>query len=284
VKMAQAVAYGLGLQQGATAPNAWQQWVSVTSSDTEITPNGSQTGGSGTSEAAVGAALKACAQLQQALAPVRASLPANTPWPQVVAAAAAQGVLLTSTGWWAMPQGEAGGYPFTYFAVAAACSEVELDALTGEVQVLRTDIVYDAGDSLNCIVDIGQIEGAFVQGLGYFFTEGVVINEETGMLENSGTWDYKPPSSQDIPIEFNITLLAETPNPATNSVLGSKATGEPPYALALSAYLAARDCVTAMRTQEGVGGGVWYDLPVPATVDQLQEACGVPIAAMNLSP
>lgn len=78
--------------------------------------------------------------------------------------------------------------PFTYFVWAGACSQVELDVLTGEVQVLRTDIVYDAGDSLDPAVDIGQIEGAFVTGLGHYLTEKVVYDPQSARLLTRGTW------------------------------------------------------------------------------------------------
>lgn len=148
--------------------------------------------------------------------------------------------------------------------------------------MIRTDIVYDCGTQLNPCVDIGQIEGSFVMGLGFFFTEEVVINDE-GRMVNNGTWDYKPPSSKDIPIQFNVSLLGSgNANSADHNVLGSKATGEPPYQLSASAFFAMKDCIYAARADNGLTG--YFQLDTPATVDQIQQSCGITIQALNLNP
>ncbi|XP_023931920.1 indole-3-acetaldehyde oxidase-like, partial [Lingula anatina] len=89
-----------------------------------------------------------------------------------------------------------------YFVYAAACSEVELDVLTGETVALRTDILYDCGKSLSPEIDIGQIEGSFVMGLGYWMTEKTRFNLETGRNITHGTWEYKVPLAKDIPRDF----------------------------------------------------------------------------------
>lgn len=165
--------------------------------------------------------------------------------------------------------------------------------LTGELEVLRSDILFDCGVSLNPAVDLGQVEGAFVQGLGYFTTEQVVVSAE-GRLLSAGTWDYKPPSQLDIPIQFNASLLKDAPNP--NGVLRSKASGEPPYALASSVFFAIRDAVGAARKQAGktgacpppppsplprltplAAGAGWFDLAQPATPATIQQACAVTV-------
>jgi len=269
-KVAQAIAYALGVDISL---------INITANSTEKLPNFTNTGGSGTSEACCQAALNACATLNATLAPIKSANP-KANWAQIIALAAAQGAPLSVVGTFAMPNGEAGGFPFTYFVYCAACSEVELDILTGQVQVLRTDIVYDGGYSLNYAIDTGQIEGAFIQGLGFFFTEFVKIGP-TGRVVNNGTWDYKPPTSKDIPIQFNVTFLANDPNPATNAILSSKASGEPPYMMACSAFFAARDAVAAARTDAGLSG--YFQIDTPATPDVLQMACGFTMDQLNLN-
>jgi xanthine dehydrogenase/oxidase len=269
-KLAQSVAYGLGVDLST---------IIVDDNSTFTTPNMGITGGSGTSESVVAAALDACTQLNAIIDPIKKANPTFT-WTQLVDTALGNHANLQAIGYRSYGA-EAGGYPFTYFVYAAAITEVELDVLTGQIEIIRSDIVYDCGIPLNSAIDVGQIEGAFVQGIGMYFYEDVVFSPD-GNTVNNGTWDYKPPCSQDIPIEFNVTLLNNTPNPATHNVLGSKATGEPPYSLAGSAYFAAIDCVQAARKDAGLTG--YVQLNVPATTDQLQLACGIDISQLNLSP
>jgi len=123
-------------------------------------------------------------------------------------------------------------YGFTY---SAACAEVEIDVLTGETEVLRADICYDIGTSINPAIDIGQVEGAFVMGIGYMLTEEVIFQPDgksKGTLNTPNTWTYKPPASTTIPIVMNVDLFprddaSDVPeNP--NLLMGSKGVGEPP--------------------------------------------------------
>lgn len=129
--------------------------------------------------------------------------------------------------------------------------------------------MVDCGQSLNPVVDIGQVEGGFVMGLGYFLQEQVVFDKSTGNLRNIGTWDYKPPNAQDIPSIFNITLMKDMPNNA--GILGSKATGEPCLILANSIYFAVNMAVFAARRDAGSVNHV--GIPIPASVDVRQQAC-----------
>jgi xanthine dehydrogenase/oxidase len=101
-------------------------------------------------------------------------------------------------------------------------------------------------------------------------------------LISNGTWDYKPPSTKDIPINFNVTMLSNTPNTAPNNIRGSKASGEPPYMLAASAFFAAKDAISAARADVGTTG--YFTLNPPANNDQIQMACLVNVGELNLNP
>lgn len=149
------------------------------------------------------------------------------------------------------------GKPFHYFAYGAAISEVEVDGFTGQYVLRRVDILHDVGDSISPIVDVGQVEGGFVQGLGWLTQEELVWHPETGRLMTAGASTYKLPSLGECPQEFHVRLLPK----ATESkvVHGSKAVGEPPFMLAMSAREALRDAAAAFGT-----GGV-LELGLPAT-------------------
>ena len=133
------------------------------------------------------------------------------------------------------------GSPFYYFTYGACIAEVVIDTLTGESRVLRADILQDCGNSLNPAVDIGQIEGAFVQGMGWLTSEELVWDDD-GHLMTHGPSTYKIPGSRDVPPEFNIHILEDAPN-MVPTIFQSKAIGEPPLMLAISVWLAIRDAV-----------------------------------------
>jgi xanthine dehydrogenase large subunit len=158
------------------------------------------------------------------------------------------------------------GRPFYYFAYGAACSEVVIDTLTGESRVLKVDILHDVGQSINPAIDIGQIEGGFVQGMGWLTTEQLVWNDK-GVLSTHAPSTYKIPTAGDVPEHFNVALWPE-PNREDN-VGGSKAVGEPPFMLAISVYEALRDAVAQAR-----GDGVAVRLQAPATAEHVLTALG----------
>merc|ERR1712070_284399 len=157
-----------------------------------------------------------------------------------------------------------------YATYGAAYSEVEIDCLTGEMQILRVDLNMDLGNSLNPAVDIGQLEGGFVMALGFFFTEEVLWTSDQVQM-NLGTWNYKVPSAYDIPEVFNVSLQSGNPNPS--GVLRSKACAEPAMALAGSIYLAAKNAIYAARAEAGAGDD-FVSIPMPLTVQRIQDACG----------
>ena len=156
------------------------------------------------------------------------------------------------------------GRPFYYFAYGAACTEVAIDTLTGESKVLKVDILHDVGRSINPAIDIGQIEGGFVQGMGWLTTEQLVWNDK-GYLTTHAPSTYKIPTAGDVPEHFKVDLWPE-PNREDN-VFGSKAVGEPPFMLAISVYEALRDAVAQAR-----GDGAAVQLTAPATAENVLRA------------
>ena len=178
-------------------------------------------------------------------------------------------VSLSSTGFYATPDVEwdriAGrGRPFFYFAYGAAISEVVVDTLTGENRILRTDILHDAGASLNPALDIGQVEGGFVQGAGWLTTEELVW-DDTGRLRTHAPSTYKIPACGDRPDVFNVDLWDGRNREDT--IYRSKAVGEPPFMLGNAVFFALSDAVAA-------SGATYPDLQAPATAEAVLAAVG----------
>jgi xanthine dehydrogenase large subunit len=136
------------------------------------------------------------------------------------------------------------GRPFYYFAYGAAAAEVAIDTLTGESRVLRAELIQDCGRSLNPAIDLGQIEGAFIQGMGWLTTEELWWDAE-GHLRTHGPSTYKIPGSRDVPPIFNARILNDAPNREA-TIFHSKAVGEPPLMLAISVWLAIRDAIASL--------------------------------------
>jgi xanthine dehydrogenase large subunit len=184
----------------------------------------------------------------------------------VVALAYANRIQLWSDGFYRTPKihydkTTLTGRPFYYFAYGAACTEVAIDTLTGESRVLKVDILHDVGRSINPAIDIGQIEGGFVQGMGWLTSEELVWNDQ-GLLKTHAPSTYKIPTAGDVPKHFKVGLWPE-PNPEDN-VFGSKAVGEPPFMLAISVFEALRDAVAQAR-----GDGQVVQLDAPATAERV---------------
>ena len=169
---------------------------------------------------------------------------------------------------------------FVGFTYSAACSVVETDILTGETKIISSDVVYDMGWSINPALDIGQVEGAFIQGVGYLLTEELIFQpdgEERGRLNTLNTWRYKPPAVPTIPLQMNVHLFprdeakAVPENP--NGLLSSKEVGEPPLVLANSVFFALKGAIRASRLERGLDGLFRFD--APATVQEVRRACEV---------
>ena len=154
---------------------------------------------------------------------------------------------LSSTGFYSTPgihfdREKGRGNPFYYFAYGMAVSEVEVDLLTGDQRILRSDILHDVGDSINPAIDLGQVQGAFIQGVGWCTTEECK-HDEQGRLLNHSPDTYKIPTLRDIPKDFRVQLMENVPH--TGTIHRSKAVGEPPFMLAISVWLAIRDALAA---------------------------------------
>ncbi|KAA0874413.1 xanthine dehydrogenase molybdopterin binding subunit [Nitrincola tapanii] len=167
---------------------------------------------------------------------------------ELVQAAYQARISLSATGYYRTPKiyynrAQAQGRPFFYFALGAAVSEVLVDRLTGEYRVLRTDILQDVGESLNPALDIGQIEGGFIQGMGWLTSEELVWNDQGRLLSDTPA-TYKIPTISDTPPIFKVALYP-CPNPEA-SIYHSKAVGEPPLMLAISVWSALRDAISSL--------------------------------------
>jgi xanthine dehydrogenase large subunit len=172
-------------------------------------------------------------------------------------------VSLSATGFYRTPdinwnKQTQSGTPFYYFAYGAAVAEVAVDTLTGETQLLRVDILHDVGTSLNPAIDLGQIEGGFIQGVGWLTSEELYW-DGAGELCTHAPSTYKIPTARDWPAAARVDLLPAAPN-AVDSIYRSKAVGEPPLMLALSVFHAIRDACAACGPP-----GCLPHLPAPAT-------------------
>ena len=251
--------------------------IRIMPTNTAKIPNTSATAASAGSDLNGAAVLDACAQLKARLAPVAAAVLSaraedvrfadgrvsakgkDLPFRAVVEAAYGQRIALFAEGYYRTPEihydpKTLQGRPFYYFAYGAAVSEVEIDGFIGEYRTLRTDILHDVGESLSPLVDRGQVEGGFIQGLGWLTLEELVWNKE-GRLMTNGASTYKLPSWSELPGEFNVNFLERATEPGV--VFGSKAVGEPPLMLAISVREALRDAISAF----GNGGVVTLDSP-----------------------
>ncbi|OWF50550.1 Xanthine dehydrogenase/oxidase [Mizuhopecten yessoensis] len=246
--------------------------VHISGTGTNIIPNSIPSAASFSSDIYGEAVLNACRTIRERLAPIQEGKPQLT-WIDLVQQAFLERISLSATGYcrigthhWDFEKGE--GDPYHYFTFGAACSVVEIDCLTGEHQVLSTDIVMDVGKSLNPGIDIGQIEGAFVQGYGGLTMEEIHV-EANGRYNISGPVDYKIPNVKDIPREFRVSLLKDCPN--ERAVYSSKGIGEPPMILSISVYLALRDAIQAARSDAGLPSVIRLDAPL--TVEAIRSAC-----------
>jgi xanthine dehydrogenase large subunit len=268
-KIRQIAADGLGVSLDA---------VRLMPTRTDKVPNTSATAASAGTDLNGAAVLDACQKIQRNLIPIAAemlSCPEGEvhfadgsvfggqsdaiPLAKVIDIAYRKRIPLFAHGYYRTPEihfdpKTATGKPFHYFAYGAAVSEVEVDGFTGEYRFLRTDILEDVGDSVSPLIDVGQIEGGFIQGLGWLTLEELLWDAE-GRVATAGASTYKLPSWTELPEVFQVAFLERATEPGV--VMGSKAVGEPPLMLAISVREALRDAIAAF----GAGGVVELDSP-----------------------
>lgn len=277
------------LQVAASELGVSPQHIKVNATNTSKVPNTSATAASSGSDLNGMAVKNAIDKLRTRLTPLAAKLlsqkfnasvsessiafendkvfdrnsPSNSiKFTELISAAYLNQISLSATGFYKTPdihfdKTKGRGKPFHYFAFGMAVSEVEVDTLTGHYQNIRTDILHDAGKSINENIDLGQVEGAFIQGVGWCTTEVIKWNDKGHMLNHSPD-TYKIPSVQDIPKDFRVELLKDSPNP--NTIKQSKAVGEPPFMLAFSVWLAIKDALAAVADHN-----IDFDYELPAS-------------------
>ena len=277
VKVAQVVAEEFGV------PLAW---VRPTAANTAMVPNASPTAASAGSDLNGMAAQIAAQKIKRRMAEVAAvafgvgveeisfrngrvvARNHAMTFAELAAMSRSARVALSATGFYKTPdldwnRAEKTGRPFYYFAYGAACSEVVIDTLTGELRVTRVDILQDVGRSLNPAIDIGQIEGGFVQGMGWLTTEELYFDAR-GRLATHAPSTYKIPVASDVPADFRVQLRTEPNRAAT--IYRSKGVGEPPLMLAISVFSAILDALSSLAP------GRQVPLDAPATPERILAA------------
>ena len=278
-KMAQVCADGLGIDLS---------YVRVTGTDTQKVPNASATSASSGADINGAAIMNATAQMRARLAPVAANMLGckdtevnfansmahgggkSVEWTAVAKQAWLDRVGLSVAGFYMTPEikydfATLTGHAFYYYCYGASVSEVEIDTRTGEYWIKAVDIVHDAGKSINPAIDKGQIEGGYVQGMGWLTMEECIWDKK-GKFLTHGPSTYKIPVAGDIPEHFNVTLFDGSnlkPTP-----FNSKAVGEPPLMLALSTFFALRDAVSASADHKSV-----VHMSAPATPEKILMSC-----------
>jgi len=246
--------------------------IHTTETSTDKVPNTPPTAASSGSDLNGMAVIEACSIIKERLRPYKEADPKGT-WEDWVRKAYFDRVSLSATGFYKTPDidydwNTGKGNLFNYFTYGVACCEVEVDTLTGDHQVHTIDIVMDLGESLNPAIDIGQIEGAFMQGYGLFTLEELVYFPN-GTSFTRGPSTYKLPGFSDIPGEFNVSLLKGTSNP--RAVYSSKAVGEPPLFLGSAVFFAIKDAIKAARKENRFT--TTFKLDSPATSARIRMAC-----------
>ncbi|KAJ1916407.1 hypothetical protein H4219_003809 [Mycoemilia scoparia] len=260
--------------------------VFVSDTSTNVVANTSPTAASASSDLNGYAVYNACMILKERLAPLREKM-AGEPFSKICRAAHLERINLSANGFYSTPdigfnwQTEE-GHLFFYFTQGIAVTEVELDTLTGNHTILRSDILMDVGKSLNKAIDLGQIEGAFVQGAGWSTMEEWLYHPRNGALFTRGPGNYKVPTAHTIPRDFRVSLLEGADYPNLKTIHSSKGIGEPPLFLGSSALFALRHAVTAARKGNQIDVAAEpVHLDSPATAETLRLACADTLATQN---
>lgn len=246
--------------------------IHISETATDKVPNTSPSAASLTTDLNGPAVLDACKKIVDRIAPYKKQFPKES-WKDWVCRAYVDRVSLSATGFhdydfitYDPVKNE--GKLYSYYTTGVGVSLVEVDCLTGDHQVLKTDIVMDIGSSLNPAIDIGQIEGAFMQGYGLYTMEELIYGQD-GTLISRGPGMYKIPGFSDIPVEFNVSVLTGAPNPS--AIYSSKAIGEPPLFIGSAPYFAIQEAIAAYRKEQGLSE--YFDFRSPATAARIRMAC-----------
>jgi xanthine dehydrogenase/oxidase len=292
-------------QVAAHELNVPLSYIRIVRNNTDVIPNAPATAASTGFDLNGGAVAMACRTLKKRLQEVCDTVKKKKPelgdlslqwrekWPTIVQHAWTQSVNLSASELYKAPHYDTpvdhyeNGKFFAYFTYSFSISEVEIDVLTGEFSVIRTDLLYDSGKSSNPAIDIGQIEGGFVQGLGFVTTEETIYNEE-GRLVTDNIWTYKPPCSKTIPLDLRVTLIPrdtaecfKQEQAGLLAVKATKSTSEPVLSLGNSVFFAIKNAIMAARFDQ-TGVEEWLELPAPLTCQRIQMACNVDSLKMTL--
>ncbi|KAG9131528.1 hypothetical protein Leryth_022051 [Lithospermum erythrorhizon] len=253
--------------------------VFISETSTDKVPNSSPTAASASSDMYGAAVLDACEQIKTRMEPISSKKNFSS-FKELVTACFFERIDLSAHGFFITPDigfdwKTGKGVPFRYFTYGASFAEVEIDTLTGDFHTRRADVILDLGFSINPAIDIGQIEGGFIQGLGWVALEELKWGDKAhrwipaGCLLTCGPGNYKIPSVNDIPFKFNVSLLKDAPN--VKAIHSSKAVGEPPFFLASSVFFAIKDAIISARSE--LGRSDWFPLDTPATPERIRMAC-----------
>lgn len=298
IKLAQLAANVLGIPM---------EYIRIGDNNTNVIPNCPPTAASTGFDLCGGAVEKACLVLRNRLEDLCRSLEQFTPhsrieewrtkwqekWKEIVFQAWFQRINLSAAELYKVPhykgptEKNPRGSPFLYYAYGAAVTEVEIDVLTGEFKILRVDAVSDVNKSPNPAIDIGQLEGGFVQGIGFATTEELIYDEH-GRLVTDNIWSYKPPCSKTIPIDFRVKLqpVDEKKNAREHlaehqAVKSSKSFTESSLTLGASTYIAIKQAIKEARI-DLTGKDEWIDMDLPMTCQRIQTLCDVTTDSLTL--
>lgn len=259
--------------------------IHISETGTNTVPNTSSTAASASSDLNGYAIWNACAQLNERLAPYRAKLGPDATMKELAHAAYFDRVNLSANGFYKTPDigyvwGPNTGQMFFYFTQGVTACECEIDTLTGDWTCLRADIKMDVGRSINPAIDYGQIEGAFLQGLGLFTLEESLWHRASGQIFTRGPGAYKIPGFRDIPQEFNVSLLKDVEWENLRTIQRSRGVGEPPLFMGSAVFFAIREALVAARKQWGEEEVL--SLQSPATVERIRLSCADPILKRSI--
>ncbi|KAI9665697.1 MAG: hypothetical protein M1821_003631 [Bathelium mastoideum] len=264
----------------AEALDVPQDNVYISETATNTVANASSTAASASSDLNGYAIWNACSQLNERLAPYRAKLGAKASMKDLAHAAYFDRVNLSANGFYKTPDigyvwGPNTGQMYYYFTQGVTAASVEIDTLTGDWTCLRADIKMDVGRSINPAIDYGQIEGAFIQGMGLFTMEESLWSRATGQIFTRGPGTYKIPGFRDVPQELNVSLLKDVEWENLRTIQRSRGVGEPPLFMGSAVFFAIRDALKAARKEWGEEGVL--SLASPATVERIRISCADPI-------